>query len=108
MAREGLSEFKPGVIQPGMEQIVEAGETLEITDNTGQVFAVTGTESKDTLGFIIKFDVWHSMSRSGVQGPVLVQAWKEVEIAFNALPLRVQRQLPSFKALGISTLAGRG
>jgi hypothetical protein len=99
MAR--LNEFNPGVIQPGMERIVEAGETLEITDNQGQVFAVTGTECEATMTFIKKFDVWKMMNESSMFDQQKQLAWHECLQAFNHLPLRVQRQLPSFKSLGV-------
>ena len=98
---ERLSEFKPGVIQPGMEQLIEAGDTLEITDNTGQQFAVTATECTATIEFCQAFDNWLTMQRGEIRGLVIEAAWAALLVKFGKLPLRVQRELPSWKTLGV-------
>lgn len=97
-----FNEWKPGVIQPGMEQLIEAGDTLEVTDVNGQVFAVTAIEGTAVMDFFKTFDTWLTMHRSHVQGPVMETAFSNVLDAFNRLPLRVQRELPSWKSLGVS------
>jgi hypothetical protein len=97
-----LNEFKPGVIQPGMEQLIEAGDTLEITDDQGQKFAVTAIEGTAVMDFCKAFDVWHSMQRAKIQGPVVETAFNNLLNAFSRLPLRVQRELPSWKTLGMN------
>jgi hypothetical protein len=95
------AEFKPGVIQPGMERLIEAGETLEITDENGQVFAVTAKEGPQVMAFLISFDNWLTMKESAVEGAVINLQWADVRQKFGNLPLRVQRELPSFKTLGM-------
>jgi hypothetical protein len=96
-----LNEFKPGVIQPGMEQIIEAGDTLEITDDKGQKFAVTATEGTAVLDFCKAFDTWLTMHKSNIQGPVMESSYADMLNKFGKLPLRVQRELPSWKTLGV-------
>lgn len=98
-----VNEFQPGVIQPGMERLVEAGETLEITDNAGQVFAITGIEGPSTVEFCISFDNWLTMKKADIQGPVIATAFSDLVEKFGNLPMRVQRQMPSFKSLGVRT-----
>lgn len=93
-------KFDPGVIQPGMERVIETGETLEITDANGQVFAITATEGPKTMEFITAFDNWLTMKKAKVQGPVFDAAEATMMHKFYSLPLRVQRELPSFKTLG--------
>jgi hypothetical protein len=94
-------EFQPGVIQPGMERIVESGETLEITDKDGQVFAVTCTEGPEVMAFLTSFDNWKTMRDNAISGDVMRLQWNDLIDKFNRLPMRVQRALPSFKTLGI-------
>lgn len=96
-----FNEFKPGVIQPGMEQVIEAGDTLEITDANGQVFAVAAKESESTMDFIKAFDEWLSMRTMGVEGILIDTAFSRVREKFYHLPLRIQRELPSFKSHGV-------
>ena len=95
------NEFKPGVIQPGVERLIETGETLEITDVNGQVFAVTAVEGPEMLDFCKSFDNWLSMKNALVQGPVMDAAFSQMVNLFYKLPARVQRELPSWKDLGV-------
>lgn len=97
-----LTEFNPGVIQPGMERLIETGETLEITDVNGQVFAVRAVEGPEMMEFVKAFDNWHSLIRAKVQGPIVESAFTDMLIRFAALPARVQRELPSWKTLGVN------
>ena len=97
-----FNEFKPGVIQPGMEQLIEAGDTLEITDKDGHIFAVTAIEGTATLDFFKAFDTWLTMNGAGVVGPSLLTAYRDMIDKFHKLPLRVQRELPSWKNLGVN------
>ena len=97
-----FNDWQPGIIQPGMEQLIEAGDTLEITDKDGQVFAVTAIEGTAVMDFFKCFDTWLTMHRAKVQGPVMETAFGNVLDRFNHLPLRVQRELPSWKDLGVN------
>jgi hypothetical protein len=96
-----MNNFEPGVIQPGMEQLIEAGDTLEVMDENGRVFAVTAVEGTAVVDFCKAFDNWLTMHKSNVQGPVMEMAYKAMLDRFGKLPLRVQRELPSWKTLGI-------
>lgn len=89
-------------IAPNMERVVEAGETLVITDSEGQEFAVTGREAPETMEFLKAFDEWFSSLNQGIGGPVLDALFFKTKEAFNNLPMRLQRELPSIRRAGIS------
>lgn len=89
-------------LMPGMETVVYAGDTLVITDNAGQEFAVSGRESEEVMKFLEAFDTWLTTKNALVSGVVLDAAYAEMTRLFNALPLRIQRSMPSFKRLGVS------
>jgi hypothetical protein len=82
-------------LAPGMERVVEAGETLVITDQNGQEFAVTGRESQELLAFLNEFDQWFTLVENKVKGPATDAAWFKVKEAYHSLPARIQRELPS-------------
>lgn len=93
---------KYGDMAPGVEQAIEAGDTLVLRDNDGNEFAVKGIEHPDVLEFFKAFDNWLTVKRHGtISAGVLATLWSEVEDRFNTLPMHVQRTLPSFKKLGI-------
>lgn len=89
-------------LAPGMEAVVEAYETLVIRDNEGQEFAVSGRLDEKTLVFLRAFDSYMTTKNAGVGGVVLDAAWADVDKSFHELTLPVQRELPSFKRLGLS------
>lgn len=89
-------------LAPGMETVVYAGDTLVIEDKEGQEFAVTGRESEEVLSFLKAFDTWLTTKNALVQGVVLDAAYADMTKQFNSLPLRLQREMPSFKKLGIA------
>jgi len=98
-----MSEFNRITTElgPGMETVVYAGDTLVITDNEQQEFAVTGRESKEVMDFLVAFETWLLTKNAAVTGVVLDAAEAEMSKKFNALPLRIQRELPSFKRVGV-------
>lgn len=82
---------------PELEQTIYAGDTLVMRDNDGNEFAVSARESEETMAFIKAFDEWFAAKNKGL-GPVIVDAlWHQTKAKFNALPMRVQRELPSMK-----------
>lgn len=98
-----MSEFNRIATElgPGMETVVYSGDTLVITDKEGQEFAVTGRENDDVMEFLRAFDTWLTTKNALVLGVVLDAAYADMTKRFNALPLRLQREMPSFKRLGV-------
>lgn len=95
-------------IAPELEEVVEAGDTLIITDAKGQQFAITGRDSEDVIEFCKAFDTWLSARNLGnVQGPVLDSLFTLAVTRFKSLPDRIQWQLPSYRSPGI-ILPGHG
>jgi hypothetical protein len=98
------SEFptRTSELAPGMETVVAAGDTLVITDSEGQEFAVTGRESEEVMDFLRSFDRWLTTKNAHVEGLVLEAALADMTKKFNHLPMRLQRELPSFKTIGVT------
>lgn len=90
-----------GHLAPGMTRVVAADETLVITDDAGQEFAIEGREADTTMGFLKAFDEWFHAKAQGIGGVALDGLFQIVTDKFNALPMRVQRQLPSFAQGGV-------
>lgn len=90
-----------GDLAPGMTRVVHADETLVIQDESGQEFAIEGREAESTMEFLKAFDEWFTAQESGIAGVTLAAQWFYVKEKFNALPMRVQRQLPSFARGGV-------
>lgn len=88
-------------LAPGMTRVCHADETLVLTDNEGNEFAVEGREAESTMTFFKAFDEFFTARESNVAGLSLDALWYAVKEAFNALPMRVQRQLPSFAQGGV-------
>lgn len=88
-------------LAPGMETLIKAGDTLVVTDEKGQEFAVSGRESDEVMVFLRAFDLWLSTREKRVTGLVLDGLYAEMTTAWKALPLRLQREMPSFKLLGV-------
>lgn len=100
------SQRKYSDLAPGLEQVIEAGDTLVMKDNEDNEFAVTAREHPDTLAFIKAFDDWLMVKNEGVLSMgVLGTLWSEVERTFRDLPMFVQRELSSFKKLGIAIVS---
>jgi hypothetical protein len=92
---------------PGLEQVIEAGDTLVLRDNDQHEFAVTARECTETMDFLKAFDEWFTAKqRGGFSMGILDALWNNVSITFNALPMRIQRDLPSFKAGGVLLKGG--
>lgn len=92
--------FEPGIIQPGMDRVIEAGDTLVIEDANGQEFAIKAVEGKATIAFIKAFDEWHNAK--DVAEPSLLNAlFMTVLMHYRGLPMEIQHQLPSMKSLGV-------
>lgn len=89
-------------LSPGMEAIVYGGDTLVITDEKGQEFAVSGREREEVMDFLKAFDEWFYAKEKGISAGVLDALWTMVRVKFLALPLGIQREMPSFKAMGVS------
>lgn len=97
--------FAPGVIQPGMERVVQAGDSLVIEDANGQEFAIKAIEGEATMEFLTAFDEWYALSRRTNNAEVLKALWTKATVAFNQLPLEIHKQLPSWKSLGTQVRA---
>lgn len=88
-------------ITPNMERVIQAGDTLVIQDKEGQEFAVSAREHEDTLAFLKTFDLWLTATKKR-EGKIVCDAlFLGVEQKFNAIPMHIQRQLPSFKSGGV-------
>lgn len=86
---------------PALEQTIYAGDTLVMRDNDGNEFAVSAREGWETMDFLKAFDEWLTAKEKGL-GPVIVDAlWHQTKTKFNALPMRIQRELPSMKNVGV-------
>ncbi len=87
---------------PGMEQVVYAGDALVLRDNDGNEFSVIAREGEQTMEFIKAFDQWFTASNKlTLRQDIVEMLWLQVKAAFNALPMTIQRELPSFKEGGI-------
>lgn len=84
-------------LAPGMEEIVRAGDSLIIRDSDGQEVAITARESEETMDFLKAFDEWFHVKEGGLAPQLEPQLWTAVRSKFNALPMRLQRELPSLK-----------
>lgn len=88
-------------LAPGMEQIIEAGDTLVIKDETGQEFAVTAREHPATMEFLKAFDQWFAAKEGNKESAITDAYWFELKARLNNLPMHIQRQFPSFKQGGV-------
>lgn len=88
-------------LRPGMSHVVDAGEKLIITDAKGEELQIEGRDDPEVIAFIESFDSWLMVKEKNLDGPILDAAWNDVKVKFNALPGRIQNQLPSVKSLGI-------
>lgn len=88
-------------LAPGMTRVCHADETLVLTDNEGHEFAVEGREAESTMTFLKAFDMYFTAKESNAQGIALDALWWEVKQKFNEMPMRVQKQLPSFSQGGV-------
>lgn len=87
---------------PGMEQVIYAGDTLVMRDNDDNEFAVKAKEGEETMAFLVAFDEWFIAKEGGRFSPGILDAlWHQVRETFNALPMSIQRELPSFKQGGV-------
>lgn len=89
-------------LAPGLEQVIDAGDTLVMRDSDGNEFAVGAREHPDTMEFLKAFDEWFMAKEKGnFSAGVLDALWHNVRAKFNDLPMRVQRELPSMKNAGV-------
>jgi hypothetical protein len=87
---------------PGLEQVIEAGDTLVLRDNDENEFAVTAREREETMDFLKAFDEWFvAKNAERFSAGILDALWHEVSRTFNTLPMQIQRELPSFKSGGV-------
>lgn len=89
-------------LAPGMDYVCEAGETLVIQDGAGQELSITGRESPEVMEFLKAFDEWFFGKQRRFSDGILAALWAQVQTTFNALPLRVQKELPSWTTIGVS------
>lgn len=100
MAAEGGTN-RYSDMSPGLEQVVYAGDTLTMRDNDGNEFAVTGRESDEVIEFLKAFDEWFTAKEAHFSAGILDALFHTVRTKFNNLPLRLQRELPSFAKGGV-------
>ncbi len=88
---------------PGMDQVVQAGDTLVMRDNDGNEFSISGRLDDATLAFLKAFDEWFHANRAPARlhQDILAAMHARMVTAFNDLPMWLQQELPSFRAGGI-------
>lgn len=89
------------VLAPGMTHVIQAGEQWEIGDSAGESFEVKAVESDEVMEFLKAFDTWLVTYNAQVKGTVLEAAQADCVQKFNALPMRIQREMPSFASMGV-------
>lgn len=100
MTDEGTKKY--GDMAPGLEQVIEAGDTLVLRDNDQNEFAVSARERDETMAFLKAFDEWFTAKQAARFSPAILDAlFAEVTRTFNELPMAIQRELPSFKTGGV-------
>ena len=92
------NEQKYADLAPGLEQTIEAGDTLVMRDNDGNEFAVSAKEHPNTLAFFRAFDEWVTAKMGGLASMETI-LWAKMMTEWNNLPTHITRELPSFKAL---------
>jgi hypothetical protein len=88
-------------LRPGMSHTCEAGEKLIIRDQNGDEIEIEGRDDPRTIEFIESFDSWLLVKNKHITGVVLGAAFDDMVRKFNALPARIQNNLPSVKDLGV-------
>lgn len=88
-------------VTPGMEEVIQAGDSMEIQDREGQTFVVTAREHEKTIAFLDAFDQWLIAKEKVTNKPLLDTYYAAVIATFYNLPNHILRQLPSYKTRGV-------
>lgn len=98
----GIEQQRYRDMVPGMDQVIQGGDSLVITDAQGQEISVTARESDVVMDFLKAFDNWLTAKNAGVKGVVLDSTWHECLRLFRNLPVRIQHELPSWAKIGVA------
>jgi hypothetical protein len=86
---------------PGTEYVVVAGEHYDINDESGLGLSLKGVESPWVLEFLAAYDAWRNIRRTlGEAHEQSVAAFLSVEEKWEEMPLRLVKEMPSFKVAG--------
>jgi hypothetical protein len=92
---------------PGTEYIVVAGELYDIEDDTGKGLSLKGVESPWVLEFLAAYDAFRAIRTSlGRDHEQSVAAFVALEEKWEMMPMRLVRDMPSFRAGGIIVPGG--
>lgn len=90
-----------------MEMVITAGEAYDITDDSGQGLALIGKESPWVMEFLSAYDAFRQIHRLlGRDNEQTVAAFKAVEEKWDDMPMRLVREMPSFRAGGLVVPGG--
>jgi hypothetical protein len=94
-------------IAPGTEYVVVAGELYDIEDESGKGLSLKGVESPWVMEFLSAFDAFRSIRNAlGREHEQSVAAWQALEEKWEQMPMRLVRDMPSFRAGGIIVPGG--
>ena len=87
---------------PGTEYVVVAGELYDITDESGKGLSLKGVESPWVLEFLAAYDAFRQIRAAlGRDHEQSVSSYQALEDKWEEMPLRLVREMPSFRAGGI-------
>jgi hypothetical protein len=95
-------------VAPGMTHPVEAGQTYEIEDDTGQSLVIEARDSPAVIAFIHEFDNWLTVDNTlPIEARDIRDAtWASVMAKWQSLPKHVTDELPSTRSGGIVVAGG--
>jgi hypothetical protein len=86
-------------IAPGERHVVKAGELHVIEDDNAEHIEIEGRESDEAMAVLIALDNYLTAKRAGVTGIVIQSLERAVDMAYDVLPSRIVRELPSHREL---------
>jgi hypothetical protein len=85
-----------------MEVVVTAGEFYNIEDDTGQGLSIKAIESEYAMNLLRAYDAFRVIRATlGDDHEQTMAAFEAVERAFDEMPDRLAREMPSRRAGGI-------
>lgn len=88
-------------IAPGTEYIVIAGELYDIEDDSGKGLSLKGVESPWVMEFLAAYDAFRNIRRTlGAEHEQTITSFQRVEDVWDEMPMRLIRDMPSFKTVG--------
>lgn len=94
-------------VAPGTEYVVVAGELYDILDESGKGLSLKGIESPWVMEFLAAYDAFRNIRRTlGAGHEQTIAVFQGLEDKWDEMPMRLVRDMPSFKVGGIVVPGG--